>query len=152
MRNYVIKYTGYIFLQLFAVIGLSSCNNDDDSVTFPKENITGEWFMDFSDASKVNFVNITLSPDGKYSDREVNVGLNSNYDMLVEGTYKYDGKIRISTTTKYDPRRYYQVWKVNSVNKYTLDLTDEMMYESYVFHRVVATLSNGASMMQALLL
>lgn len=138
MRNYI-KYTGCIFLQLFIAIGLSSCNNDDDIATFPQADITGEWFMDFSDASKVNFVNITLTPDGYYSDREVNIGLNSNYDMLVEGTYKYDGKIRLSTTSKYDPRRYYQVWKINNVSKYTLDVTDETIYDSYVFHRVVTT-------------
>lgn len=140
MKNCILRYPSYIFLQLVLLIGFSSCSNDDDGMSFPLENVTGEWYHDYSDESKVNFVYLTFSPDGQYTDREVNIGYNSNYDMLVEGTYKYDGKtISTLSTTKYDPRQYYQVWRVNNVKKYTLDITDEAVYESFVFHRVVDT-------------
>ena len=140
MKNCYLRYSNYIFLQLVLLFGFSSCSNDDDGTSFPLENVTGEWYQDYSDESKVNFVYVTFSPDGQFTDREVNIGLNSNYDMLVEGTYKYDGKtVRILSTTKYDPRQYYQEWRVNNVKKYTLDITDEAVHESFVFHRVVDT-------------
>ena len=140
MKNCYLRYSNYIFLQLVLLFGFSSCSNDDDGTSFPLENVTGEWYQDYSDESKVNFAYVTFSPDGQFTDREVNIGLNSNYDMLVEGTYKYDGKtVRILSTTKYDPRQYYQEWRVDGVQKYTLEFTEEAVHESHVFHRVVDT-------------
>lgn len=140
MKYCFLKYSNYIFLQLFLLIGFSSCSNDDDGMSFPLESVTGEWYSDYCDEGKVNFIYITFGPNGQFSDQEVNIGYNSNYDILVEGTYKYDGKaIQILSTTKYDPRQYYQVWRVDGVQKYTLNYTDESMHESFVFHRIVDT-------------
>lgn len=140
MKNCFLKYSNYIFLQLVLLIGFSSCSKDDDGMSFPLENVAGEWYSDYSDEGKVNFIYITFSPDGQFSDREVNIGYNSNYDMLVEGTYKYDGKtIKVMSTTKFDPRQYYQEWRVTNVQKYTLKYTEEAVHESFVFHRVVDT-------------
>ena len=139
MKKYKSIHNSHFYLLLFAFICLSSCESDDDSPTIPRENIIGEWFMDLGDASKVNFNDVVLASDGTFTDWEVNIGNGTNYDILGKGTYIYDGMIKIRDTTEYDRHQYYQVWKINSVTKYTLDVTDASIFRREVMHRVVDT-------------
>ena len=132
-------YKDHFYLLLFALICISSCKNDDDSPTIPRENIIGEWFMDLGDANKVNFNDVVLASDGTFTDWEVNIGYGTNLDILAKGTYIYDGMIKIRDTTEYDRHQYYQVWKINSVTKYTLDVTDISIFRREVMHRIVDT-------------
>lgn len=138
------KYFRYatLLLALLGLAGFSSCSDDDDT-DFPLESIVGEWFTDSSSGGQVSHALMTFTADGKFSDWEVHVGATDNTNSLDEGTYTYDGTLRIVTTSKYDPRHYYQEFRVNSVNNYTLELTDEHHYYSASLHRIVDTYTIG---------
>lgn len=139
MKKYCSFYNSHFYILFFALICISSCKSDDDSPTIPRENIIGEWFMDLGDASKVNFNDVILASDGTFTDWEVNIGYESNYDIIGKGTYIYDGMIKIRDTTDFDHHQYYQVWKINTVTRYTLDVTDASIFRREVMHRVVDT-------------
>ncbi len=133
-------YYSFIKVLLLTVtISLSSCSKDDNGLVYHKDDVVGEWFFDKTQNGQVNYALVTLSADGKFSDWEVRIGVTDDINILGEGTYTYDGKVRFTYTTKYDPIQYYQEWTITTLTNYTMAVTEKRYSNQGVFHRVVDT-------------
>ena len=132
MMNKTIKY----LLASLLCITLYACS-DDDGPKYPLDNIVGKWFVDYSDASQVHYVVIEFSENGKFYEREVLIGLTENLNVVMHGTYRYNGDIEVIEENDYDTRHFYESFRVNSVNSYALDITETVSRSRYQMHRVV---------------
>lgn len=132
--------TNRLTLFLTVILGcwtFCGCNDDYEGLEYA---ITGEWFLDESDAYQTNRTIKEFTSDGKYIGLKMIVGELNNIIVEADGTYSHnDNNINTVFTVPYDNRHWSENYIVVRCDKYSLSLHEDDLGKSNVYHRIVDT-------------
>lgn len=134
MMNKAFKY----LLASLLCITLFACSEDDDP-KYPRANIVGQWFEDYSDGTQTYYIITAFYENGDYYTREVEIGITENMNVITHGSYRYNGNIEVIEEDDYDARHYFNSYRVNNSDYYTLDITSEIYHTTHQMHRIIAS-------------
>lgn len=125
----------YLIASLLCIT-LFACSKDDDP-QYPRANIVGQWFEDLSDGTQTYYRIMGFYENGDFYSREVMVGITENLNSIAHGSYCYNGNIEVIEEDDYDARHYFQSYRINNSDYYTLEITSENYHTSYRLHRII---------------
>ena len=137
MKKEIINRLTLSLSVFFGCLALGSCSDDYEG---PQYSVTGEWFLDESDANQTKRTIKEFTADGKYHGLQIIIGATTNISEIADGTYSIsDNKINAVFTTPYAAQHFSEVYKVNNADKYSLSLVIEGTGSSGVLNRIVET-------------